>query len=216
MSLTITRLADAGVVLHADGFGLALDIGEYIPHEMLDDRQVAAVVSSHLHSDHFEPDRIRSLGAPVWLPESGAAKLAEHDLREGGLLRLDETVSAGPFAITPHEVDHGASIIFGLVIEVEGARAWFAADLGADTLPRPGGRFDVAFLPVGGTWVMDAAEAAAYARHLDLGVAVPIHYDYAPTEGERFAALFERGRVLGAGETIALSDLAGGEGDARG
>jgi L-ascorbate metabolism protein UlaG (beta-lactamase superfamily) len=63
---------------------------------------------------------------------------------------------------------------------------------------------------------MDAAEAASYVAHLDVGVAIPIHYDYAETEGARFASLADVPvRVLEPGESVRLDVLTGGAADAR-
>ena len=51
---------------------------------------------------------------------------------------------------------------------------------------------DVAFLPVGGTYTMDAAEAAGLARAIGPQVAVPMHFGFvvgSPGDGDRFREL---------------------------
>jgi len=49
---------------------------------------------------------------------------------------------------------------------------------------------DVAFLPIGGTYTMDAAEAAGLARAISPQIAVPMHYGFvvgSPADARRFA-----------------------------
>lgn len=49
---------------------------------------------------------------------------------------------------------------------------------------------DLAFVPIGGTYTMDAREAAGLAKAIRPQVAVPMHYGFvvgAPSEAERFA-----------------------------
>ena len=51
-------------------------------------------------------------------------------------------------------------------------------------------RADVAFLPIGGTYTMDPAEAAGLAKAISPQVAVPMHYGFvvgSPSDAERFA-----------------------------
>jgi L-ascorbate metabolism protein UlaG (beta-lactamase superfamily) len=57
---------------------------------------------------------------------------------------------------------------------------------------------DVAFLPIGGTYTMDAAEAAGLARAMAPGTAVPMHYGFVvgtPGDAERFRELAAPVRV---------------------
>ena len=59
-------------------------------------------------------------------------------------------------------------------------------------------RADVAFLPIGGHYTMDADEAAGLAQAMAPQIAVPMHYGFvvgSPSDAERFA----RPRKPGAG-----------------
>ena len=51
-------------------------------------------------------------------------------------------------------------------------------------------RADVAFLPIGGTYTMEADEAAGLAKAIAPQIAVPMHYGFvvgSPSDAERFA-----------------------------
>jgi L-ascorbate metabolism protein UlaG (beta-lactamase superfamily) len=51
-------------------------------------------------------------------------------------------------------------------------------------------RADVAFLPIGGTYTMDAGEAAGLAKAISPKLAVPMHYGFvvgSPSDAELFA-----------------------------
>ena len=54
---------------------------------------------------------------------------------------------------------------------------YFAGD--TDVIPEMGGfDCDIALLPIGGTYTMDAKEAAAAVSMIKPKVAIPIHYNY--------------------------------------
>lgn len=64
----------------------------------------------------------------------------------------------------------------GYILTVNKTRYYFAGD--TDVIPEMSGlRADVAFLPVGGTYTMTAAEAAKAANIIKPLVAVPIHFE---------------------------------------
>lgn len=63
----------------------------------------------------------------------------------------------------------------GYVVELDGERIYHAGD--TDRIPEMKGlRPDVALLPVGGTYTMDATEAAAAVEDLQAGRVIPIHW----------------------------------------
>jgi L-ascorbate metabolism protein UlaG (beta-lactamase superfamily) len=177
-------------------------------------------------------------------PDTGAflevagTQVAEKRLVELGvrqrIVNVWETVEAGPFRATAvPAVDGFGDPQVGWVVEAEGARVFHTGDTlfhGSWWRTRMRlGEIDVAFLPVNGPLVslphrqpgsprnavMTPAEAAAAARLLGAGVAVPIHYDtihnppiYAQTDDpagtflREAAALDVDARVLAPGETL--------------
>ncbi|HLD77650.1 MAG TPA: MBL fold metallo-hydrolase, partial [archaeon] len=64
----------------------------------------------------------------------------------------------------------------GFVLTVNGVRIYHAGD--TDFIPemKDLGNIDVALLPIGGTYTMDAAEAAQAANAVAAKVTVPMHY----------------------------------------
>lgn len=93
----------------------------------------------------------------------------------------------------------------GYVLSAGGRRIYHAGD--TDLLPEMAdlGAIDVAFLPVGGTFTMDAEEAVEAAQVIGAKLTVPIHF-----RKESDAAAFVEGatragvlaRRLGIGETL--------------
>ena len=78
----------------------------------------------------------------------------------------------------------------GYLLELEGLRLYVAGD--TDATPEAAAvRCDLALLPIGGKYTMDAAEAAALANRIRPRAAVPFHYGSvagSPADFERFAA----------------------------
>lgn len=63
----------------------------------------------------------------------------------------------------------------GYIVNMDGLRIYHAGD--TDLIDEMSGiSCDVAMLPVSGTYVMDADEAAEATRHIRAGVAIPMHY----------------------------------------
>ena len=72
-----------------------------------------------------------------------------------------------------HPRDKGA----GFIIHFKTARVYFAGD--TDVIPEMDGfDCDIALLPIGGTYTMDAKEAAIAVSRIKPKVAIPIHYNY--------------------------------------
>lgn len=87
-------------------------------------------------------------------------------------------------AVDAYNTPQGASTVkahrkgdgLGYLITAEGKTVYHAGD--TDMIPEMGalGRVDVALLPIGGTYTMDAVEAAAAVGRIKPGVAIPMHY----------------------------------------
>jgi L-ascorbate metabolism protein UlaG (beta-lactamase superfamily) len=207
MPLTITRLVDAGFVIAGSGGPVIVDGGEYVPLKTLEAVGASALIGSHAHPDHLESGRARSLGLPVWAPSDAHAALSAEGVADVRLLTAGVVDVIEGITVTPIPVDHGGEGLIetmGLLFEFDGVRCWFASDIKVDSLPRPEGPIDVAMLPVGGTYVFDAAQAAQYALALGAGLTIPIHYDYEPGQADEFARLIPNTRILAEGGTIVV------------
>jgi L-ascorbate metabolism protein UlaG (beta-lactamase superfamily) len=144
------------------------------------------VLVSHDHYDHLSVDDVKSISGPktvVIANPTAAAKLpGARVIRPGEKLSVgDVTVEAVtayninkfrspgvPFH--PKNAEHN-----GYIVTVRGERLYHSGD--TDHIPEMSGyKCDVALLPVSGTYVMTADEAAKAAMTIKPGIAVPMHY----------------------------------------
>jgi L-ascorbate metabolism protein UlaG (beta-lactamase superfamily) len=165
------------------------------------------VLVSHDHFDHCAPDEITRICSPQTTVLAAGAALSKlggvtADVRGvgpgerieiGGIVvetvpayNLDKFREAGkPFH--PKEAGY-----VGFLITIEGKRFYHTGD--SDFIPemKTLGSVDVAFVPVSGTYVMTAEEAAASLVAIHPGLAIPMHYGSivgTEEDAKRFAAL---------------------------
>ena len=143
--------------------------------------QADLILVTHDHFDHCSPEDINRVAKPgtvVVAPAAAAAKIAGsvRILSAGMSLRVaDVSVAAVPAYNTDKKFHPRAAGYIGYVATVDGVAIYHAGD--TDRIPEMGSvRVDVALLPVGGTYTMDAAQAAAAADAIRPQVAVPMHY----------------------------------------
>jgi L-ascorbate metabolism protein UlaG (beta-lactamase superfamily) len=159
------------------------------------------VLVSHEHGDHCSPEDVAKVQGPdtVVLASQGAAPQLEGIVR---VVRPGDEVTIGEVtvrAVPAYNVDkfrapgrpfHPREALHnGYVVEVSGECLYFAGD--TDHIPEMAEiQCDVALLPVSGTYVMTAEEAAEAAAVIDPRVAVPMHYGAGvvgtKTDAERF------------------------------
>jgi L-ascorbate metabolism protein UlaG (beta-lactamase superfamily) len=168
------------------------------------------ILVSHDHGDHCSPGDVKKLRGPktvVIANPTAAAKLpGARVMRPGEKITVgDVTVEAVPaYNLTkfrspgnpfhPHKAEHN-----GYIVTVGGERLYHAGD--TDHIPEMSDfKCDVALLPVSGTYVMTAEEAAEAARSIKLSVAVPMHWGDKEVVGtladaERFKKLCEKAGI---------------------
>ncbi|HUX77881.1 MAG TPA: MBL fold metallo-hydrolase [Anaerolineae bacterium] len=166
--------------------------------------QADVILISHEHHDHCSPQDVKRITGPgtVIVASHGAAKGLRGDVRT---LRAGERTTVGEVEIEaipaynvnksyhPKQAGH-----VGFIVTVGGERIYFAGD--TDRIPEMTSvRCDVALLPVGGTYTMDAEEAAQAATDIGPKVAVPMHWGAGVigthADAERFRSLYG-GRVV--------------------
>lgn len=168
------------------------------------------VLVSHDHGDHCSPEDIQKISGPntvVVANPTAAAKLkgdvrviAPGDKLELGEIKIEAVPAyninkfrAPGMPFHPQEAQHN-----GYVVTVGGERIYFAGD--TDHIPAMDKiDCDIALLPVSGTYVMTAEEAAQAAQAISPQVAVPIHYGAGVVgtvaDAERFKSLYQ-GQVV--------------------
>lgn len=187
------KLEGAGIVVYIDPFSISLarsdgDIG----------------VCTHDHFDHCSPDDLRKvLKADAVIVAAANCEKKLHNLkRELKLLKPGEEVLVKGIKIQAvpaynvnkpyHPRGYGG---IGVIVEIAGVRIYHAGD--TDLIPemeRLRGKVDVALLPVSGTYVMTAEEAAEAARRIKPALAIPMHYGAivgSVSDAERFRKLVE-------------------------
>jgi L-ascorbate metabolism protein UlaG (beta-lactamase superfamily) len=180
------RWASDGLTVYIDPWGVRED-----------DPPGDLILITHAHFDHFQPDeiaKVSSASTKLVAPHDVANELggdvtpvAPGESHEVAGVRFT-TVPAYNTAEERLENHPKAKRWVGYVLELGGSTYYHAGDTDhaseLDTVSA-----DVAFLPIGGTYTMEATEAAGMARSIAPQVAVPMHYGFvvgSPSDAERF------------------------------
>lgn len=161
----------------------------------------AYIFITHDHYDHFSPDDIAKVAGDntiLVVPERMEVKAQEvADLvgrivtvKPGVYREIDglefETVPAYNTLKPFHRKD---AEWVGYIFRVDGKRIYVAGDTDA-TKEAKAVRCDIALVPIGGTYTMDAKKAAELVNILRPNVVIPVHYGSvvgSPRDGEVFA-----------------------------
>ena len=174
------------------------DLTVYIdPWGTTGDPPADLILITHAHFDHFQIEEIERLlkpGTEIVAP-ADVAKEISGDVNAVGpgdsLEVAGVKVQAVPaYNIAPDRLDKHpkANNWVGFVLELGGSTYYHAGD--TDHLPELESlRTDVAFVPIGGTYTMDAREAGGLVRALSPQLAVPMHFGFvvgSPSDAETF------------------------------
>lgn len=139
------------------------------------------ILITHEHFDHYAPPDISKLTTPnteLLVPQSmfGQAPAKSHYVKPGDILMLGGVrIEVVPAYNSNKQFHPRSSQWVGYIVEMGGVRYYHAGD--TDYLPEMSNiRADVVFLPVGGTYTMNAREAAKAVATIKPGLAVPIHW----------------------------------------
>ena len=171
------------------------------------------VLVSHSHYDHYSPSDIaRISGAETKLIASADVVTKEKNgemILNGLTVDLGSVRVSGVAAYNPGKQFHPkVNNWIGFVIEVGSKRIYYAGDTDLTDEMKSLKEIDVALLPVGGTYTMDATEAAEATKYIKPKRAIPYHWGDivgGRADAEAFAEAAEcKVQVLSAGETISL------------
>ncbi len=176
------------------------------PFRMREDPKDADfILITHDHYDHFSPDDISKVCKPdtvLVVPENMKKKAQEVSGKVGRI----ETVKAGESrniggldidTVPSYNINKafhakGAGWV-GYIVTVDGKRVYIAGDTDA-TSEAKSVKCDIALVPIGGTYTMNAKEAADLVNTIKPEVAIPVHYGGivgSPKDAQTFAGLVE-------------------------
>ncbi len=161
------------------------------PYKVTKNDDADIVLLSHEHFDHLSLEDLKKVISPgttiVASPLckeglSGVKVKATHYLDPGGKLTAYKVEIHGIEAYNTNKFREPGKAFhpkgekrLGFVFKLDGTTVYFAAD--TDHIPEMKSiQCDVALLPVSGTYVMTAEEAAEAVRTLNPKIAVPMHF----------------------------------------
>ena len=184
------------------------------PWKLKDSPQDATLVLvSHSHYDHYSPEDIaRVSGADTKLIASAdviAKEKAGETITPGLAIELGSIRVSGVAAYNPNKQFHPKSNSWvGFVVELGSKRIYYAGDTDLIDEMKSLKEIDIALLPVGGTFTMNAAEAAEATSHIMPKLAIPYHWGDivgSRSDAEQFAKSAKcETKILTPGETITL------------
>jgi len=177
MSVEITWIGHASFRIAGDGSVVYVD-----PWKLTDAPHDADVVFvSHSHYDHCSPEDIQKVSkesTTIIAPGDTITKLrAANAVTPGERLTVNDVTIEAVAAYNVGKAFHPKGNNWcGAVITIGGKRVYYAGD--TDLIPEMNDLkdVDVALLPVGGTYTLNAAEAAKACSAIGCAAAVPYHW----------------------------------------
>ena len=184
------------------------------PRRLSESRHDATLVLvTHTHGDHYSPADI----AKVWGPETKLIAAGDVIAAEGKgqAIMPGQTTESGGVRVTGvaaynlTKPNHPKSRNWvGFIIEINSARIYCAGDTDLTEEMKALTDIDVAILPVGGTYTMDADEAAEATGYIKPELAIPYHWGDIVgnlSDAQRFAELAHCDvKIMTVGESIGL------------
>jgi len=188
-----TWFRQSAFLYRGDGLTVYID-----PWGVTTDDKADVLFITHAHSDHFSQDdieKVRKRETKIFAPADVARELSGNvtpvkpgDAIDAGVLRA-QAVPAYNTADERLEMHPKKNNWVGYILTLGANTYYHAGD--TDHAPELSEvRADVAFLPIGGTYTMEAPEAAEMAKAIRPRLAVPMHYGFvvgSPSDADRFA-----------------------------
>ena len=212
MGITLQWLGHAGFRICHEDTVIYID-----PWKLKDSPHDATMVLvSHSHFDHYSPEDIAKVrGSDTKLAASSdvvAQETAGEAITPGLTIELGGVRVTGVAAYNPKKDFHPkANKWIGFVIEVGSKRIYYAGDTDLTDFTEEMsvvGDIDLALLPVGGTYTMNAKDAAEATKHVKPKMAIPYHWGDivgSRNDAEKFATNVDcMSRILMPGEKVSL------------
>ncbi len=166
-------------------------------------KDASFIFITHDHYDHFSPKDIAKIAngeTILVVPE----KMAEKAKEAAGMVGRTETVIQGVFreagglefetvaaynTLKPFHPKRAGWV--GYILRVNGKRIYIAGDTDL-TKEAKEVKCDIALVPVGGTYTMDARKAAELVNEIRPEIAIPVHYGRvagSPADADKFAEM---------------------------
>ena len=169
------------------------------------------VLVTHNHSDHYSPGDITRVSGPQTKIIAAASVVTSHGsgqaILPGQSIETDGVRITAVHAYNINKTQHPRSNNWiGFIIEIGLQRIYCAGDTDLTDEMKALEDIDVAFLPAGGTFTMNAAEAAEATGYFKPDLAIPYHWGRnigTLSDAQQFAELAQcRVKVMDPGEII--------------
>ena len=206
-------LGHASWKLKAGGKTIYID-----PYEGDYDEKADIILASHSHTDHCEPSKVKEAtgdGTVVVAPADCAEKIGApvKSLKPGEKAEFGEVTVKAVEAYnvkrfrSPGVPFHPKGLGVGYIVKAEGKKIYHVGD--SDYIPEMNELkdIDVLLIPTGGTYTMDAEDAAEATVAINPKIAVPVHiWDTDPGEYKKKveAASGVKVMILKPGDTFDL------------
>lgn len=163
------------------GFRIKAEKVIYVdPYDIDTDEPADIILITHDHFDHCSPEDIRKVqkrDTVIVVPHDCVGLKGDvRKLKPGEKTRIsDIDIQAVPAYNIDKDFHHKDKGWNGYVVHLDSCRIYHAGD--TDLIPEMKDiDAEIAILPVGGTYTMDAEEAAKAIEHLKPKFAIPMHY----------------------------------------
>jgi L-ascorbate metabolism protein UlaG (beta-lactamase superfamily) len=153
------------------------------PWKLKNPKKANYIFVTHEHYDHFSvPDieMISDENTTIILPDNIASELSGYKtkpVKQGDIFNLkDIKVEVIPAYNVNKNFHKKSDNKVGYVIEIKGSRIYHAGDTDLIDEMQKLKNINVALLPVGGTYTMNADEACKAAEIIKPDIAIPMHY----------------------------------------
>jgi L-ascorbate metabolism protein UlaG (beta-lactamase superfamily) len=210
--MRLTQLQQSGFILESNsGFKLGIDIGNKTPISDLEHIQLDAMLISHIHGDHFSPERIALLEPKqLFMPKAcfdiTTIPQSRYDFSRKSLflhhpfeVNISENFGFESEAFSFHVfcTDHGPNNPtpeienFGFLIEMDNEKVYFAGDMFYESgIDVSNLCVDYLLIPVGGFYTFDPKAAFDFSQKFASAKhTIPMHFEKNPETKDEFLKL---------------------------